>query len=371
MKIIQVCPRYSPQIGGVETHVKELSKKLVEKGFEVEIYSTDPQNKKLSVKFVDGVKISICRSFAPNESYYFSPTLYNLLKKARYDVIHAHSYHAFPLLISALANGKRKPFVTTFHYYGHGYSAFRSMLHMPYKFFGHYIVNSAKRIICVSQHEKKIIESQFPIASQKTIYIPNGVNYRKFAKSKPILDEDGFKILYAGRLSPEKNLRTLLFAYKELQEKIKGTKLIIVGRGPALLYLKKLSERLSLRNVIWTGGVPHESIAGYYKSADVFVLPSKKEVQCISVLEAMASGLPVVLPYYDGVKGILFNEENGLFFNNNDNHDLFEKLMRLNYDENLRKKMGKMAQENIKKNFAWSTLIKKYIELFHEVMANE
>jgi 1,2-diacylglycerol 3-alpha-glucosyltransferase len=371
MKIIQVCPRYSPQIGGVETHVKELSRGLVEKGFEVEIYCADSQNKKLSVEFIEGVKVFRCRSFAPNDSYYFSPILYDILKKSKYDVMHAHSYHAFPLLIGALAKRKGKPLVTTFHYYGRGYSTFRSMLHAPYIVFGHYIVNSTKRIVCVSKNEKKIIENKFPFASEKTIHIPNGVNYERFANSRPILDEDGFKILYVGRLSPEKNLQTLFLAYKELQEKIENTKLIIVGSGPSLFYLKKLSEHLSLRNLIWTSGISHELIASYYKSADVFVLSSDKEVQCISVLEAMASGLPVVLPYYDGVKDIVFNGETGLFFKNNNYHDLTEKLMRMNYDENLRKKMSKEAQKNIKNNFDWKILIPKYIELFHEVMANE
>jgi 1,2-diacylglycerol 3-alpha-glucosyltransferase len=194
VKIIQVCPRYAPHIGGVETHVKELSKRLVEKGFEVEVYSADSKNKKLSIETIDGVKIFRCRSFTRNNSYYFSPTLYDVLKKSEYDVMHAHSYHAFPLLISALAN-KRKPLVTTFHYYGRGYSTFRSMLHIPYTVFGYYIAKSTKRIICVSRHEKKIIEKKFPFASEKTIYIPNGVDYDKFADSYPILDGSEFKIL--------------------------------------------------------------------------------------------------------------------------------------------------------------------------------
>jgi len=371
MKIIQVCPRYVPQIGGVESHVKELSKGLIKKGFDVEIYSADSQNKKVSEEFINGVKTFRCRSFAPNDSYYFSPTLYDILKKSKYDVIHAHSYHAFPLLIGALANRKRKPLVTTFHYYGRGYSTFRSMLHIPYNIFGYYIVNSAKRIICVSKHEQKIIENKFPSASDKTVYIPNGVNYERFANSRPILDENGFKILYVGRLSPEKNLETLFFAYKKLQENVENTKLIIVGRGPASPFLKKLSERLSLRNLIWVDGVSHDLIASYYKSADAFVLPSNKEVQCISVLEAMASGLPVVIPYYYGVKDIVLDEETGLFFEQNGYHDLAEKLISLSRDENLREKIGKQAQKHIKDNFDWKILIPKYVKLFHEVMNDE
>jgi len=235
------------------------------------------------------------------------------------------------------------------------------------------------------KHARKI----FVISKNKASYVKRmglvnvkvqtmGVDYnifkplnKKYARRAIGLEEGRLVILYVGRLSPEKNLKTLLFAYKELQEKIRKTKLIIIGRGPDFFYLKKLSERLSLRNLIWIDGVSHDLIASYYKSADVFVLPSKKEVQCISVLEAMASGLPVVTPYYSGIRGTIFDEETGLFFKNNDYHNLVEKLMRLNHDENLRKKIGKKAQNHIKNNFDWNILIPKYIEPFHEVMANE
>ena len=98
MKIAQVCPRYYPDIGGVQTHVKEISEGLAKKGFEVEVLTIDPSKKLLKKEVLNGVIVKRFGSWAPNEAYYFSRELKRYLAKnsSDYDVVHAHSYHAFP-----------------------------------------------------------------------------------------------------------------------------------------------------------------------------------------------------------------------------------------------------------------------------------
>ena len=75
MKIIQVCPRYYPDIGGVETDVKEMSERLVRKGFEVEVVCTDPSGKHPKEEFINGVEVRRFRSIAPYDAYFFAPQI--------------------------------------------------------------------------------------------------------------------------------------------------------------------------------------------------------------------------------------------------------------------------------------------------------
>ena len=106
MKILQVCPRYYPYFGGVEEHVRNISQRLAEK-HEVTVATMDPSVKLPKEEVIDGVKIKRFR-----EMYYFSKDLRNYLIKNSdsFDVVHAHSYHAFPALYAAQAKKRNKLF---------------------------------------------------------------------------------------------------------------------------------------------------------------------------------------------------------------------------------------------------------------------
>ena len=165
MKIAQVCPRYSPDIGGVETDVKEISERLVLEGHDVEVITTDPSGKLKKKDMINGVKVTRFKSFAPGNAYYFAPQIYFYLKKHNYDVIHAHSYHALPALFAALSERKKK-FVFSPYYHRGGHTPFRNLLHKPYKFFGKMIFSRADTVICISEYEKGLVESDFNVAGK-------------------------------------------------------------------------------------------------------------------------------------------------------------------------------------------------------------
>jgi len=128
VKIAQICPRYYPDIGGVETHVKEISERLVKRGLDVEVICTDPTGKLHKHETINGVTVTRFRSFAPSEAYYFAPQIYFHLRNHRYGIIHAHSYHALPALFAALAKGGRR-LIFTPHYHSEGHTIIRDLLH--------------------------------------------------------------------------------------------------------------------------------------------------------------------------------------------------------------------------------------------------
>jgi len=299
MKILQVCPRYYPSIGGVEEHVRNISERLA-KRYDVSVFTTDPSGKLPAEEVVNGVFIRRFKSWAPNEAYYFSRELKRYLTKnlASFDIVHAHSYHAFPALYAAEAKGRNK-FVFTPHYHGTGHTFFRSLLHIPYKFFGKKIFEKADKVTCVSNYEKSLVTSHFKIDDEKVVVIPNGVNLEEF-KDLQKRRKECKVILYVGRLEKYKGVDYLIKAFPKLPN---NTILEIVGKGPCKKSLVKLAEKLSVKSrVRFYQDLPREELLQKYADADLFVLVSKHEAYGISVAEALASGTPCIVARSSALK---------------------------------------------------------------------
>jgi len=290
LKIAQVCPRYYPDIGGVETHVKAISEWLVKNGLAVEVICTDPSSKLRKKDEVNGIKITRFRSIAPNDAFFFAPQIYNHLKDRNYDIVHAHSYHAFPALFAALAKEDRK-LVFTPHYHGGGHSFIRNLLLKPYHPLGARIFEKADRVICVSQFELSLIKEHFNTPASKLICIPNGINLDEFEDVKP-LERKNKTILFVGRLEKYKGLQYIIQALPLLE----GYRLEIVGTGPYEQELRKLASKLGVSDRIeWIKDLSRVKLLQHYKSADVFVMLSEYEAYGIVVAEALASRTPCIV----------------------------------------------------------------------------
>lgn len=159
MKIAQVCPRYFPDVGGVETVVKEMSERLSQKGFVVDVICQDPLKNYPPVQVINDVTV---RRFQPNILGWDSPLAKHNLRSfliensSKYDIIHAHSYHAPPALYAAMAKRNSK-LIFNPHYHGKGHTWLMSLLHIPYRSIGKTIFEKADKIICVSQTEKSVV----------------------------------------------------------------------------------------------------------------------------------------------------------------------------------------------------------------------
>ncbi|HWR24780.1 MAG TPA: glycosyltransferase family 4 protein [Methanosarcina sp.] len=296
MKIAQICPRYSPDIGGVETHVKEISERLVKAGHEVEVITTDSTGKLNKRDTVNGVKVIRFRAFAPGNAYFFAPQIYFYLKKRNYDVIHAHSYHAFPALFAAFAISAEK-FVFTPHYHRFGHTFFRNLLHKPYRLFGEKIFSRADTVICVSEYEKRLVESDFKVAA-KTVKIPNGINLKEFEAFQSLKKNSERKngkekiLLYVGRLEEYKGVQYIIQSLPELED----FRLEVVGKGPSEAELKNMAKSLGVEEKIeWEKDISRKELLECYGKADIFLMLSSHEAYGITVAEALAAGTPCIV----------------------------------------------------------------------------
>lgn len=355
MKIAQVCPRYFPDIGGVETDVKEISERLVSEGHDVEVITTDPSGKLKKKDMINGVKVTRFKSFAPGNAYYFAPQIYLYLKNHKYDVIHAHSYHALPALFAAISERKKK-FVFSPYYHGGGHTPFRNLLHKPYKLFGKMIFSRADTVICISEYEKRLVESDFNVA-EKTIKIPNGLNLSEFENLKRQKNESDEKIiLYVGRLEEYKGVQYIINCLPELD----NCRLIVVGKGPYEDELRLLAEKLRVSERIeWLKDVPRKKLIECYFSSDVFVMLSKKEAYGITVAEALISNTPCIVANGSALSEFIDGEYCLGIDNPIDVSELTNKIKLQIFRE---KKIGKMK----KKVLSWENVVEQVLLVYKQ-----
>ena len=299
MKLIQVCPRYYPYIGGVETHVREISERLVKKGFKVEVLTTDPSAKLPNEDIIDDVKVRRFRSWAPSEAYYFSRGLkkYLIKNSESFDIVHAHGYHAFPALYAAQAKNSNV-LVFTPHYLGRGQTFFRNLLHIPYKFKAKKIFKESDKVICVSKYEKNLVMDNFKLKDEKVFLIPNGVNLDELSKYKWIPSLSCPRITYSGRLERyQKNVDKLIQSFRILTHEYHvDAELVIIGTGPYETGMKRLIKKLRLQNrVVLKRLLPRRQYLEELASSNVFVMPSEHECYGIAAAEAIVLGVPTVV----------------------------------------------------------------------------
>jgi glycosyltransferase involved in cell wall biosynthesis len=304
MKILQVCPRYYPDIGGVEEHVRNIGERLVKK-CDVSVFATDPSGKLPKEEMINGVYVRRFKSWAPNEAYYFSGELKRYLMKNSdsFDIVHAHSYHAFPALYAAEAKGRNR-FVFTPHYLGSGETFIRNLLHKPYRLIGRSIFIKADRTICVSDYEKKLVMEHFGIENKRILVIPNGVDlnelsgYRSHIKNTARSMFGQVKIAYSGRLErKQKNVDKLVRSVKILVDDYGvDAKLVIIGRGPYEHDMKQLIRRIGLQDRVehkWW--LPRSEYIRELATSNLYVMPSEHECYGIATAEVIALGVPCVV----------------------------------------------------------------------------
>ena len=151
---------------------------------------------------------------------------------------------------------------------------------------------------------------------------------------------------------------------KKIQEQVlakcqKNVKLLIVGDGPYRSALEELTEDTQSKSVVsFAGRKDKEQVRQYYQKADVFVLPSLSEGMPNVVLEAMASGLPIVMTPCEGSKELV--TDNGII---SSLENFAENLVKICIDEKLRQTMGQNSLVNVEKNFQWESIANRYINV--------
>ena len=177
-------------------------------------------------------------------------------------------------------------------------------------------------------------------------------------------DENTRVMLYVGRLSPEKEVQVLIESYANLQTiQPNKTKLVIVGDGPDFARLKSLPEA---KGVIFTGSLRGQDLAAAYASADVFVFASQVETFGNVVLEAMASGLPVIAYDYACAHQYLTQGVNGWLSPLGQKNHFIQQIYQLPSVQQLRE-MGVQACHKVQQS-GWQLPVQQLEQAFYQVV---
>ena len=370
MKIALVSPYDFAYPGGVNSHISHLSRELIDLGHQVKILapsSADPDALLPDEVICLGraVPIPSGGSIARiSVSLWLIPRLRKVLEKEQFDVIHIHEPFApfLPLSALHLSNSVN---VGTFHAYRGNtkvYSAGRRIL-MPW----------FKRLdgrIAVSPPAMEFVSKHFPGEYE---IIPNGIDVDRFSNnSAPIREfKDGkINLLFVGRLEKRKGLRYLLGALGQLTLDRSNLRLIVVGPGnPDRDSYRIISERNLTDKVIFTGRVSQDDLPRYYATADICCYPATgKESFGIVLLEAMASGKPIVASDIEGYASVLSNEREGFLVQRKDEEALAEGISRLIDNPSLRLRMGTQGRETAE-NYRWNKVAIRVEDYYYSLLA--
>jgi len=356
-----VSPRCHPY-GGVEKFVKVLSEELLKRGFEVEIFATDPSLKQsYRSLFIDGVRTTVFKSHAPGETIYFSLAMFARLREVKADVVHVHGYRALTMLEAALSKRSNGRLVVTTHL---GFSKLGKWVYGFYNpTLGRFVLSRADSIVAVSPAE--IVE--LPILRKfrdRVRWIPIGISLPKVGLEPFKRLGEKLELLYVGRIEAKKGLITLLKLMHGLD--CERFRLTIVGSGPYERQLVNDIRRLGLKNVEFVGRVSEEQLHKLYGRSSVFLLLSEYEGHSVALTEAMAFSLTPIATDVGGNRYVLSSDSGFLIKYPVDTVDVASILHRLfdRRDELVNKALN--ARRRAEERFSMEKVLDMHVKLYEE-----
>ncbi|MBN1766217.1 MAG: glycosyltransferase family 1 protein [Sedimentisphaerales bacterium] len=192
--------------------------------------------------------------------------------------------------------------------------------------------NQTKLVLAPSEHTRATLAEKL---DTETGIFTRGIETERF-DPRFRQEQEGVTVLYVGRVSTEKNLELLT----ELFQDITDARLLVVGDGP---YRRQMEAACAGKNVLFAGFLEGEELSRAYASSDIFVFPSTTDTFGNVVLEAMSSGIPVIVTDKMGPREMVTEGENGFIARDRD--EFGRRLKQLIGDKSLRKSMGQKARE--------------------------
>lgn len=364
MKILHLTKKYLPIIGGDAFVAYNLKKQQVKLGHEVHVVTSncDEIDGRDVLKFglkehpfnLDRIPPRRIASLA----LLFFWGLKNL-RKLSPDIIHSHSADlGFFISIAARIHGV--PVINTCHGISFNDRQYSFLKRFAERFFLKYA--GFKKIITV---DMKGLHALNAAKIKNAVYVPNGIDLSRFQNRKE-RENTRIKFLFVGRLEKQKGVIYLIKAADLLKNK-NHFEIIIVGEGSEADYLMKTTWELGLTDFVkFEGKVSEQRLIEYYLGCDAFVLPSLWEGMPLTLLEAAAAEMPIIVSDVGGISSLFTDEDNALIIEPADGEALASAMIKLMKDKELREKLGSNARR-LAESFSWEKTAKTMDKIYMEV----
>lgn len=375
---------FYPWVGGTERQAHKLAMKLAKKNIRVELVTGwwfwgTPQR-----ETIDGIplfrNLTLWEFFGirglrkmGGYLYILSLLWYLWRRQADYDLVHVHglNYHTFTAVLAGrwlkrktltkLANSGRASDVTR-------------MRQNQKLALTQYMLPTALKCDCFVALNKEVVKelTKAGVPAHKIVELANGVEIDQITARSGYALHNPVRLVYVGRLHAQKGLDILLRACQQLrqQQGVGPICLQLVGDGPLKNELQQQAKQLGIREQVdFVGQTNHEQVLEYLRRADIFVLPSRAEGISNALLEAMASGLPVVVSNVPGNVDVIENRKNGLLFEVDDADSLAMNLNSLLGQPDLRAQLGRLARRTVESHYSLDYVADRYIALYQTLLS--
>lgn len=213
----------------------------------------------------------------------------------------------------------------------------------------------------------------YNLSSQHVFLILNGIDVNQFASADPIqrgsigLMPDDIVLGSVGNLRSEKNQRLLIEALAVLKRSRLPIRVVLVGGGPCEEELQQLAINLGVeRQVVFLG--PRTDTASLYRTFDIYCLTSHYEGLPLSILEAMAAGVPVIGTNVLGIRDVITHHDNGLLVSHLDPQELAQAILTLMGDQTLGQALAARAGRIVREQYSLPVFIRRYEDLFDRLI---
>ncbi|MBI4426669.1 MAG: glycosyltransferase family 4 protein [Candidatus Kerfeldbacteria bacterium] len=372
MRIGLVTQSYYPVLGGVTEHVYHLGRELQQRGHQVTVVTGSArQADDRGLRVVrHGIQIPLTVNGATMHATFgwrLGRVLQRIEAAEQFDLVHIQS-PTDPGLPLLAAKVMRTPKVGTHHSWRDNpivadltFRAFRMVFDDA--------VAKVQRHLAVSPGAAAAIHRYYPRLPIEII--PNGVDTERFSPSvKPFPQyRDGvFTILFVGRMDPRKGAKYLFSALPYVEQQLPTYRVLVVGKGWMKKYYHTFVPLHLRRRVIFAGYATPEELPRYYRSADVYCSPATgNESFGIVLLEAMASGVPVVAADIEGYRHVMTDGREGLFARPRDPYALAQQLVSLAHQPERRQRLAQAGRQTATQ-YDWRNITDRIEAVYRQVV---
>jgi glycosyltransferase involved in cell wall biosynthesis len=295
LRVLMVCPRYLPEVGGTQMHVHEVALRLsVRRSFEITVLATDRSRRLPRQEVIEGISVLRVPAWPHRRDYYLAPGIAPVIRQRRWDLVHCQGVHT-PVPLVAMISARRVgiPYLVTFHTGGHSSRLRNAMRTTQWRLAGP-LLRKAVALIAVSRFEAAVLERHARLGDNRVIVIRNGGGLPSPHTGTVAVPG---RIVSVGRLERYKGHHRVIEALPYVMREIPEAHLLILGSGPYEDDLYKFARRLGVSgrvSIKCVAPADRQGMATALAESTVVAALSDYEAHPLAVMEALGVARPVV-----------------------------------------------------------------------------